>query len=214
MCVNIKIWVRKTYSYIPDSKRVSGGSRISRRGGVHSLGGRGPPMWPLFDENVCKNERIGSHRGGGVHWARPLDPPKGVIFYNNRNFHSVTKQYSSYPDYCHWYCYFENFKLAQHTISTLNGSICLEIHGYIYGSPPLKVTIRFALIQNFKIPLLHYKNAQTKPMTNDGISQCAKNSIGTTADYVCILILKYKPTNLVTNVHDTHDLCFTKCFLW
>ena len=28
-------------------------------------GGRGPPMWALFGENVCENERIGP----------PLDPP-------------------------------------------------------------------------------------------------------------------------------------------
>ena len=34
-------------------------------GGVHPLGGggHGPPMQALFDENVCENERIGSHRG-------------------------------------------------------------------------------------------------------------------------------------------------------
>ena len=37
-----------------------GGSRISYRG---ALGGHGPPMWALFDKNVCENERIGSHRG-------------------------------------------------------------------------------------------------------------------------------------------------------
>ena len=42
----------------------SGGSRISRkRGGVHPLGGRGPLTWALFGENVCENQRIGSHRG-------------------------------------------------------------------------------------------------------------------------------------------------------
>ena len=43
--------------------QFSGGSRISRKGGVHPLGGRGPPMWVLFGENICENERIGSHRG-------------------------------------------------------------------------------------------------------------------------------------------------------
>ena len=32
-------------------------------GGVHPLGGHGPPTWALFGENVCKNERIGSHGG-------------------------------------------------------------------------------------------------------------------------------------------------------
>ena len=35
------------------------------------VGGRGPPTWALFGENVCKNERIGSHGGGGVRRARP-----------------------------------------------------------------------------------------------------------------------------------------------
>ena len=39
------------------------------------LGGHGPPTWALFSKNVCKNKRIGSHRGGGVRPARPLDPP-------------------------------------------------------------------------------------------------------------------------------------------
>ena len=42
--------------------------------GVHPLGGRGPPTWALFGEKVCKNERIGSHRGACAGHA-PLDPP-------------------------------------------------------------------------------------------------------------------------------------------
>ena len=50
----------------------SGGSRISRRGGVHPLvGGRGPPTWALFSENVCENERSGSHGG-----RAPGTPPR------------------------------------------------------------------------------------------------------------------------------------------
>ena len=49
----------------------SGGSRISRRGGMHPLGGHGPPMRALFGVNVCENERIGSHRG----WRAPGTPP-------------------------------------------------------------------------------------------------------------------------------------------
>ena len=32
-------------------------------GGRHPLGGHGPLTWALFGENVCKNKRIGSHRG-------------------------------------------------------------------------------------------------------------------------------------------------------
>ena len=39
----------------------SGRSRISCRGGMHPLGGHGPLTWALFGENVCENERIGSH---------------------------------------------------------------------------------------------------------------------------------------------------------
>ena len=39
-------------------------------GGVHPLGGCGPPTSALFVENVCENERIGSHRGG-MHQACP-----------------------------------------------------------------------------------------------------------------------------------------------
>ena len=43
-------------------------------GGHGPLGGHGPPTRALFSENVCENERFGSHRGG-VCPARPLDPP-------------------------------------------------------------------------------------------------------------------------------------------
>ena len=42
--------------------KFSGGSRISHRGGVDPLGGRGPATQVLFGKNVCKNERIGSRR--------------------------------------------------------------------------------------------------------------------------------------------------------
>ena len=42
---------------------------------MHPLGGgHGPPMWALFGENVCKNDRIGSH-GGACAGHTPLDPP-------------------------------------------------------------------------------------------------------------------------------------------
>ena len=46
------------------------------------VGGRGPPMWALFGENVCENERIGSHRGH-VPGTPPLDPPMdNIIVYS------------------------------------------------------------------------------------------------------------------------------------
>ena len=41
---------------------------------MHSLGGHGPPTWARFGENVCENERIGSH-GGRAPGTPPLDPP-------------------------------------------------------------------------------------------------------------------------------------------
>ena len=37
-------------------------------------GGRGPPTQVLFSENVCKNERIGSHGG----WRVPDTPPRSA----------------------------------------------------------------------------------------------------------------------------------------
>ena len=43
-------------------------------GGMHPLGGHGPLMWALFGENVCKKERIGSHRGGHA----PGTPPRSA----------------------------------------------------------------------------------------------------------------------------------------
>ena len=46
----------------------SGGSRISRRGGVDLIqGGRGPPRRLRFENVACQNERIWTRRGG----ARP-----------------------------------------------------------------------------------------------------------------------------------------------
>ena len=58
---------------------ISGGSRISCRGGVHLLGGHGPPMWALFGENVCENERIGSHGRGHAPGMPPLDLPMEIV---------------------------------------------------------------------------------------------------------------------------------------
>ena len=54
-------------------------------GGVDSLGERGPPTWVLFGKNVCKNERIWSHRGGRAGRTLPLDPP--MIWFINMAFH-------------------------------------------------------------------------------------------------------------------------------
>ena len=38
------------------------------------VGGHGPLTRALFSENVCKNERIGSHRG----WCVPGTPPRSA----------------------------------------------------------------------------------------------------------------------------------------
>ena len=44
--------------------------------------GRGPPMWVLFGENVCENERIGSRRGSVRRKILYVDPP--MVY-----FHSI-----------------------------------------------------------------------------------------------------------------------------
>ena len=52
--------LKPLYTSVADPGFPVGGA-CTRWGG----GGRGPPTWALFGENVCKNERIGSHGGGG-----------------------------------------------------------------------------------------------------------------------------------------------------
>ena len=50
-------------------------------GGRAPVRGRGPLMWALFSENVCKNERIGSHRGACARHAPPPDLPMPLSSY-------------------------------------------------------------------------------------------------------------------------------------
>ena len=40
-------------------------------GGRGPVRGRGPLTWALFTKNVCENERIWSHGGGGHVLGRP-----------------------------------------------------------------------------------------------------------------------------------------------
>ena len=54
--------IHKQFANCCSNTIYSGGSRISHGGGVDPLGRHRPPMWALFGENVCKNERIGSTR--------------------------------------------------------------------------------------------------------------------------------------------------------
>ena len=68
----------------------SGGSRISRRGAVHPLGGHRPPMRVLFGENVCENERIGSHRGWRASGMPPLRSAN-VISVEGDYHHTIIK---------------------------------------------------------------------------------------------------------------------------
>ena len=42
-------------------------------GGHGPVGGCGPPTWALFAENVCENERIGTHRR-----RAPGTPPRSA----------------------------------------------------------------------------------------------------------------------------------------
>ena len=59
---------------------------------MHPLGGHGPPTWALFGENVCENERIGSHWGEHVPGMPP--PPYPPMKCVNRLIGS-----------CYCYCY-------------------------------------------------------------------------------------------------------------
>ena len=72
----------------------SGGSRISHRGGVDPLGGHGPPMWVLFGKNVCKNQRIWSHRGGRAPGTPPRSANVFIIIPMFHNFSSGSWQIS------------------------------------------------------------------------------------------------------------------------
>ena len=59
------------------SSLISGGSRISHRGGGHGprTGGHGPPRWLRFENFACQNERILTRKGGAPGAPPPLDPP-------------------------------------------------------------------------------------------------------------------------------------------
>ena len=87
-CFILKCGTRKLICRIDfDNNRqhcnISGGSRISHRGWRAPIGGGcGAPTQALFSENVCENERIGSHRGErapGMPPPPPLDPPMNMI---------------------------------------------------------------------------------------------------------------------------------------
>ena len=82
-----RISCMKQFKLFSFQRLISGGSRISRRGGVDPLGGHGPPMWVLFGKNVCENERIGSRRGG----VRPARPPRSANVNRYSNFPSRFK---------------------------------------------------------------------------------------------------------------------------
>ena len=64
------------------------GFPIEGGGGMHPLGGCGPPMWALFSKNVCKNERIGSHKGGMCQ-ACPPRSANVYIFWSLCQTHEV-----------------------------------------------------------------------------------------------------------------------------
>ena len=53
----------KTDKNLHISARADAGFPVGGRGPFFR--GHGPPTWALFSENVCENERIGSHWGGG-----------------------------------------------------------------------------------------------------------------------------------------------------
>ena len=59
-------------------------------GAVDPLGGPGPPMRALFGENVCENERIGSHRGCAR--ARPPRSANDEPSTKQQNFPTLSRK--------------------------------------------------------------------------------------------------------------------------
>ena len=83
-CANLgtctRVVQRGWYSATSVSVISSGGSRISRRGGMDLVGGAWTPRQLCFKKFVCQNERIWT-LGGRAPGMPPLDPP--VISINN-----------------------------------------------------------------------------------------------------------------------------------
>ena len=64
-------------------------------GGHRAIGGHQPPMWVLFSENICKNERIGScWGGGGVRWRHP--PRSANALADKFSVQVLGKDYATY----------------------------------------------------------------------------------------------------------------------
>ena len=73
-------WVMQNGRPCLIASNISGGSRISHRGGrgPHRRG-RGPPRQLRFKNFACQNERIWTRRGGHAPGAPPpLDPPMNM----------------------------------------------------------------------------------------------------------------------------------------
>ena len=93
-------------------------------GGHAPIGGCRPPTWALFGENVCENERIGSHS------TPPLDPPMSPLAKSDYlNFQQSIEKYCvttlrnddgkcisrSTVNREQWYLSFADFPLNQQT---------------------------------------------------------------------------------------------------
>ena len=76
------------YFYI-SGLHISGGSRISRRGG------RGPPRRLCFKNFACQNERIWTRREGARAGRAPLDPPMHMSHYLGQCASLTGKNYFS-----------------------------------------------------------------------------------------------------------------------
>ena len=86
-------------------------------GGRAPIGGRGPPTWVLFGENVCENE-IGSHRGWHAPGTSPPDPPMQKEKENKKKKVAFCTQiqiiYHIYPKFTRTYPTSTSFSLTDY----------------------------------------------------------------------------------------------------
>ena len=118
-------------------------------------------MRALFDENVCENERIGSHgRGGGTCQRAPLDPPmvllkQTMMLVDYQSLLSLTSR--AYVVLHYYLCFQASLKgVSNTTTGWIFGEFALVqvvaclLYGYLVGY--LKLIVQVQKTYSFKNP--------------------------------------------------------------